>query len=86
MNEQTEKVLDAIRKERERQDSMWGIQEHDMSIWLMILMEEIGEFAQALQADKGWGKPSDANNRLEEIIHVAAVSTRMAELLMEETK
>ncbi len=33
--------------ERERQNIVWGPQHHDPSVWLAILMEEVGESAQA---------------------------------------
>lgn len=32
--------------ERKRQDSGWGEQNHELPIWLAILMEEVGELAE----------------------------------------
>lgn len=76
-------VLTDIDNERTRQDSKWGIQRHDYGTWLTILVEEVGEVAQAMQADKGWGKESDANHLYTELIHVAAVATAIAEQVKE---
>jgi hypothetical protein len=38
----------SVREERERQDIKWGIQNHTAEWWLAILMEEVGELAQAI--------------------------------------
>lgn len=40
-------IIDAVRAERERQDEIWGEQNHDAFRWLSILTEEVGEVAQA---------------------------------------
>lgn len=80
----TEAILKAIQEERGRQDDKWGLQRHDMGTWLQILVEEVGEVAQAMQTAKGWGKQSDADDLLEELIHVAAVATAIAEQVLEE--
>ncbi|MCU6603785.1 hypothetical protein OCO53_25430 [Peribacillus frigoritolerans] len=77
-------VLRDIGKERIRQVQLWGNQEeNDWGQWLVILAEEFGEAAQALQPLMGitTNKPTDASNPYEEFIHVAAVSTKIAELL-----
>jgi NTP pyrophosphatase (non-canonical NTP hydrolase) len=79
----TEIVLSAIRAERERQENKWGLQRHDNGKWLAILGEEFGEVAQAMQKDWGWGKPTDAQNLFEELIHVSAVSAAWAEQVLE---
>lgn len=69
--------------ERKRQNLKWGFQRHDMGTWLMILMEEVGEVAQAMQKEKGWGKDTDSSNLYEELIQVAAVASAMAEQVKE---
>ncbi|MGM0776939.1 MAG: hypothetical protein ACQEXE_10315 [Bacillota bacterium] len=79
-----EKVLAAINNERIRQDNKWGKQRHDHGTWLIILMEEIGEVAEAMQKDKGWGKESDASDLYGELIQMAAVSVAIAEQVLEE--
>jgi hypothetical protein len=45
----TAEVLDDVQRERCRQDSRWGQQDHDFGYWLEILMEEIGEACRARQ-------------------------------------
>ena len=84
MNDLTNLVIEAIIKERSRQNELWGIQRHDMGKWLQILMEEVGELAQAMQANDIWSKQSDAENLLEEAVHVAAVAAAIAEQIVEE--
>lgn len=42
-----EAVLREVRAERYRQNIKWGPQHHDIQTWLTILMEEVGEAAQA---------------------------------------
>ncbi len=79
-----EKVLSAVSKERIRQDSKWGRQRHNYGDWLKILIEEVGEVAQAMQKDNGWGKESDASDLYAELIQVAAVAVEIAEQVLEE--
>lgn len=76
-------VLADIYRERERQNAKWGIQRHDFPTWYVILGEEIGEVAQAIQSEKGWSKVTDKSNLYEEIIHSAAVLVAMAEQIKE---
>lgn len=70
--------------ERCRQNEKWGLQRHSHGDWLMILTEEVGEVAEAMQNAKGWGKETDASNLYEELIHVAAVASAIAEQVAEE--
>ena len=79
-----EKAAEIIAKERERQDGKWGMQRYAYDEWLTILMEEVGEFAQAIQRRKGQGKETDADNLQEEITHVAAVAKAILEQSIEE--
>lgn len=83
MSLETTMVLYDVEKERARQNELWGLQRHDYGTWLAILIEEVGEVAQAMQATKGWGKQTDANNLYTELIHVAAVATAIAEQVKE---
>lgn len=71
-------------QERVRQNNKWGLQRHPHGDWLAILMEEVGEVAQAMQKVKGWGKSTDADNLYEELIHTSAVASAMAEQVWEE--
>ena len=77
------KTVNEVLKERERQNAKWGWQRHDYGTWLMILVEEVGEVAQAMQKQKGWGKDTDSDDLFTELIHVAAVATAIAEQVKE---
>jgi NTP pyrophosphatase (non-canonical NTP hydrolase) len=77
-------VANKIIKERFRQDAKWGLQRHDYGTWLQILVEEVGEVAQAMQTKRGWGKLTDADDLYKELIHVAAVAAAIAEQVLEE--
>ena len=75
MTYQLNGILDDIVLERSRQDAKWGVQNHDLSKWLLILMEEVGELAQALlEENPHWE---------EEAIQVAAVIVAMIQCYRE---
>lgn len=80
----SQSVLSKVFKERERQNDLWGTQRHDWGTWLIILMEEVGEVAQAMQTERHWGKPSDKADLQKELIQAAAVAVAMAEQIEEE--
>lgn len=80
----TSEVLTDVSMERARQNEKWGKQRHPDGDWLKILIEEVGEVAQAMQRDQGWGKETDASDLYTELIHVAAVAVSMAEQVKEE--
>lgn len=44
----------AIRQERKKQRTKWGEQNHGDLYWLAILMEEVGEAAQAIIQEKAY--------------------------------
>jgi NTP pyrophosphatase (non-canonical NTP hydrolase) len=71
-----------VSDERSRQDAKWGEQNHDPAMYLTILMEEVGEAAQAALALR-FGKPTDAAHAhyREELVQVAAVAVAMIECL-----
>ena len=75
---QTENVLADIEQER-----IYQITHHDENLSLeqdfIILVEEVGEVAQALQAGSDWSKASDKSDLYSELIQVAAVAVKMAE-------
>lgn len=77
-------ALIAVEKERFIQNAKWGRQRHSHGDWLKILIEEVGEVAQAMQTGKGWGKDSDADDLYKELIQVAAVAIAIAEQVEEE--
>lgn len=70
-------ITDVI-DEMHRQDQKWGQQNCDPTVWLTILTEEVGELAQAIQADL-FGKAdhsSHSGSMREEAIQVAAVAVQ----------
>lgn len=78
-------VFEDILNERERQDEKWGEQNHHPMYWLGILMEEVGELAEATnetfldnatEIEKGGYK-----NMRAEAIQVAAVALEIVECL-----
>lgn len=72
-----------ILQERKRQDNKWGEQNHDPYTYLAILIEEVGEFAQAALHLK-FGGDADKNKAAEmrkEAVHVAAVALAIVECL-----
>lgn len=65
--------------ERKRQDEKWGEQNHSPAWWLAILVEEIGELAQAILRH-GWGGLAEAPPEIEkELIQCASVCKVMWE-------
>lgn len=75
----TFKVLDDISSERINQVAKWGHQQHDYPTWLTILVEEVGEVAQAIQKGSVAYKSTDADDLYKELIQAAAVATAIAE-------
>jgi len=79
-----DKVLNQIVNERLGQNAKWGKQRHDHGTWLAILMEEVGEVAQAMQVNRSWGKKTDAGDLYSELVQVAAVAVAIAEQVAED--
>ena len=71
-------VLDAIR-ERRRQESKWGEQNHIPSYWYSILGEEFGEVGK--EVNNYVFDNSDTDKYREELIQVAAVALAAVECL-----
>lgn len=78
-------VNSQVKQERHRQNGLWGVQRHPIGTWLAILGEEFGEVCQAAQMHLGLAscKETDASNLYEELIHVAAVASAIAEQYLE---
>lgn len=70
--------------ERRRQNAMWGVQRHDILRWLSIIVEEVGEVAEATQHGMPNEKATDAGDLLTELIQVAASAQAAAEQVYEE--
>jgi NTP pyrophosphatase (non-canonical NTP hydrolase) len=60
-------IIGMIIEERGRQDKKWGQQNHPHLKWFAILMEEVGEIANALLTARTSGPI------ITELIHVAAM-------------
>lgn len=71
----------SVIEERQRQDDKWGEQNHDDTVWLTVLAEEVGEAAQEVLTIRN---PKDGNghgNLREEAVHVAAVALAWVEAI-----
>jgi len=73
------RVMREIQAERQRQDEKWGEQNHDDTWWLAILMEEVGELAQAM-LHSSFGGPHAGTERIE-LMQVAAVAVQWLEAM-----
>jgi NTP pyrophosphatase (non-canonical NTP hydrolase) len=80
----TKLVLEYVAEERIRQDVKFGLQRHSMGKWLQILVEEVGEVAQAMQQGEVQSKDTDADDLFAELIQVAAVAIEIAEQVLEQ--
>jgi NTP pyrophosphatase (non-canonical NTP hydrolase) len=72
-------VLDLL-KERLRQDTKWGEQNHSFSLWNTILMEEVGEVSEEI-IDFELAKKGNLVPLREELVQVAAVAVSILEYL-----
>lgn len=72
-------ALNSVLAERENQDAKWGLQNHDPFTYLTILVEEVGEFAQAA-LEARFGGPAAAGLKTE-AIQTAAVALAIVECL-----
>lgn len=76
-----ENVLLDVAKERGRQIRLYGHQQKNNSEWLAVLVEEVGEAAQAMQKDTEAAKDTDADDLYKELVQVAAVAVKWAEVV-----
>lgn len=82
ISQELRKVLADVVRERMRQDIIYPEPPASVEELLVVLVEEIGEFAQAVQAEKTWSKTTDCDNTYEEIIQSGAVCLKIAEYLL----
>jgi hypothetical protein len=80
-------IFKEIKKERYRQNELWGEQNHSSIEWLGILGEEYGEVCKAA-TDMHFKKiykdvdcPDELQEYREELVQVAAVAVQMIECL-----
>jgi len=69
-----------IARERLAQVRKWGIQNHSHQDWMMILMEEVGEFANAEMEHRYRNAPKERIK--EELVQVCSVARAMLENLL----
>jgi len=74
-----ERAFAAIRRERLRQVSKWGLQTHPLEWWLAILSEEVGEMAKAMLDVKFEQGASQAIET--EAVQVAAVAAAIVQAI-----
>lgn len=76
-----DQAVEMVREERKRQIEKWGKQDHTLFVWMSILMEEVGEAAQAALHQTFGGKAKGTFGT--EIIHVAAVAVQIIEWILD---
>jgi len=75
-------IFEDIRKERERQDKKWGVQNHPLLLWFSIIGEEYGELCQAYNRHTCDKDNSDyLENIKKEATQIAASCAAMLECL-----
>jgi NTP pyrophosphatase (non-canonical NTP hydrolase) len=74
-------ALYSVIEERLRQDNKWGEQNHDPYTYMAILMEELGEMAQAALQTQFGGKHGGLDHLREEAVQTAAVALAIVECL-----
>lgn len=77
--EAAERAICAVIAERGRQDEKWGEQNHDPFTYLTVLIEEVGEFAQAALHTRFGGNAS--SGLYNEAVQCAAVALAIVECL-----
>lgn len=74
-------ALASVLEERIRQEEKWGEQNHNPYVYLSILMEEVGEMAQAALQTQYGGKHGGLDHLREEAVQTAAVALAIVECL-----
>jgi hypothetical protein len=81
-----EKHIHNVKAECQKQDTKWGIQNHNAVEWIAILTEEVGEAARE-SVDFHFGNREGALDRLkEELVQVAAVALQALESINRQEK
>jgi NTP pyrophosphatase (non-canonical NTP hydrolase) len=74
-------IFGNLLEERARQDMKWGEQNHDLTVWLTVLTEEVGEVAEAIltnRSDPSWENVAAVRD---ELVQVAAVAVATIEFI-----
>jgi hypothetical protein len=77
-----QKALELILAERREQEEKWGVQDHSMAHWMLILDEEKGELSQAIAETVMKGAHPERGGMdkiIEEAVHTAAVAEQFVE-------
>ena len=69
------KILEEVAHERIKQEAEWGIQSHNEYKWFMILMEEIGEIANAINELYPAGKMKYTKKNIKENLKYELIQT-----------
>lgn len=67
----SDRIFQAVCRERQRQDSKWDVQNHSDGLWLAILAEEFGEAAK--EANETHFRAKSAHDLEAELVQVMAV-------------
>lgn len=81
MSKTTKTILVEILHERERQDEMWGEQNHHPLLWFSIIGEEFGEMCHAYNEFTFEEDGNHLEDMQREAIQVAACCVAMLECL-----
>lgn len=75
------RVIADVIDERKRQEEKWGQQNHEPYTYLAILIEEVGEYAQAALQTQFGGNNGGLKHMREEAVQMAAVAVAIIECL-----
>jgi hypothetical protein len=70
-----------VMRERARQDKIWGVQNHEMARWHLILAEEFGEVSKACNEFVFRAKEGSFEEMRTELVQTAAVCIAMIEAM-----
>lgn len=74
-----ESLIEDVMKENAFQLKKWGVQDHDISWWMVFLTEEVGELSQAIGEKHFRGGTRDEIHN--EAIQVATLALKIAEMI-----
>lgn len=77
-----ETVIADIKREREKQDDKWGIQEHTAPVWVSIIGEEYGETCKAVNEFMFHATQANEQEIYNEAIQTAASCVALCEHIL----
>lgn len=75
----SDRIFQAVCRERQRQEKKWGEQNHPDALWLAILAEEFGEAAK--EANETHFRAKDPYDLESELVQVMAVAKAWLECI-----